>query len=113
MKDRLVVVLTNLKPRAMKAVGIESQGMVLCGTSESGKVELVDPPEGSEAGDLITFEDQGRSPPSEPLNSKKFFDKVAPDMNVSSKGQACWKEIPFKTEKGICTLKSLKDGKVA
>ena len=24
MKDRLVVVLTNLKPRAMKAVGIES-----------------------------------------------------------------------------------------
>ena len=55
MKDRMVVVLTNLKPRAMKAVGIESQGMVLCGDNET-TVELVDPPKGSVAGDLITFE---------------------------------------------------------
>ena len=55
MRDRMVVVLTNLKPRAMKAVGIESQGMVLCGDNET-TVELVDPPKGSVAGDLITFE---------------------------------------------------------
>ena len=111
MKDRLVVVLTNLKPRAMKAVGIESQGMVLCGQTDS-KVELVDPPAGSVAGDLISFEGQARSPPAEALNSKKFFDKVAPDMAVNSKGEACWKEVQFKTDKGVCTVKSLKEGKV-
>ena len=83
--------------------------MVLCGEHET-TVELVDPPKRSVAGDLITFEGQGRSPPADPLNSKKFSDKVAPFLNVNSKGEACWKEVQFKTDKGICTLKTLKDG---
>ena len=70
----MVVVLTNLKPRKMKVVeGFESQAMVLCGeTEDKSTVELLIPPKGSKAGDLIAFDGHGRAPPADTLNSKKF-----------------------------------------
>ena len=36
--------------------GIESQAMVLCANSESGLVELVDPPKQSKPGDQVWFQ---------------------------------------------------------
>lgn len=55
MTDALVVVLCNLK--AKKLAGYESHGMVLCGETENKDVvELIDPPAGSQPGDLISFE---------------------------------------------------------
>ena len=54
MTDALVVVLCNLK--AKKLAGYESHGMVLCGETENKDVvELIDPPAGSQPGDLISF----------------------------------------------------------
>ena len=45
MKDAMVVVLLNLKPR--KVAGFDSQGMVLCGeTPDKSAVELIVPPDG-------------------------------------------------------------------
>lgn len=42
LKDKKIVVFTNLKPRKIK--GIESQGMLLCVVSEDhSKVILIDP----------------------------------------------------------------------
>jgi methionine--tRNA ligase beta chain len=49
MQDRMVVVLCNLKPSAMR--GIKSFAMVLCATSADGeKTEFVIPPAGSKPG---------------------------------------------------------------
>lgn len=69
MNDSLVVVLCNLK--AKKLAGYESHGMVLCGeTVDKSVVELIEPPVGSQPGDLITFEGWERNPPAV-LNVKK------------------------------------------
>ena len=55
MTDSLVVVLCNLK--AKKLAGYESHGMVLCGeTVDKSVVELIEPPQGSVPGDLVSFE---------------------------------------------------------
>ena len=55
MTDALVVVLCKLK--AKKLAGYESHGMVLCGETENKDVvESIDPPAGSQPGDLISFE---------------------------------------------------------
>lgn len=53
MRDRLVVVLCNLKPCKLK--GVESCGMVLCASKDDPEKE-VEPllaPEGSEPGDRV------------------------------------------------------------
>ena len=39
MQDRMVVVLCNLKPAKMR--GVESAGMVLCGSREDPKESLI------------------------------------------------------------------------
>eukprot|EP00058_Branchiostoma_floridae_P026013 XP_002611503.1 hypothetical protein BRAFLDRAFT_117196 [Branchiostoma floridae] len=53
MQDRIVIAMCNLKPAKMR--GITSQAMVMCASSPE-KVELLDPPAGSQPGDRITFE---------------------------------------------------------
>jgi tyrosyl-tRNA synthetase len=54
MRDRMVVVLCNLKPCKLK--GVESCGMVLCASRDEPEKE-VEPllaPEGSEPGDRVS-----------------------------------------------------------
>ena len=57
MRERLVVVLCNLKPAKLK--GIESRGMVLCASVDGDpkQVEPLLPPEGCAAGDRIQVRD--------------------------------------------------------
>ena len=58
MRNRLVVVLCNLKPAKLK--GVESKGMVLCASiaNEDGKkfVEPLITPEGAAPGDRVHVE---------------------------------------------------------
>mmetsp|Transcript_28564 Transcript_28564/g.61539 ORF Transcript_28564/g.61539 Transcript_28564/m.61539 type:complete len:193 (-) Transcript_28564:610-1188(-) len=52
---REVLVLCNLKPRALK--GITSQGMLLCASDKAnGKVDPLTPPTGTLLGELVTIE---------------------------------------------------------
>ena len=53
MRDRMVVLMCNLKPAKMR--GIVSQAMVMCANCPE-KVEIIDPPQGSVPGDRIVFE---------------------------------------------------------
>ena len=67
--------------------------MVLCAELADGsKVELLKPPEGSQPGDLITFEGQGREPPiSGVLGGRKTaWDKRSTGMCVSAEGVGCF-----------------------
>lgn len=55
MKDKLCIVLVNLRPR--KLAEWNSHGMVMCAETENKSVvELLIPPAGSKPGDLISFE---------------------------------------------------------
>lgn len=78
MENQLVIVLTNLKAKPL--AGFPSHGMVLCAeTPDKSAVELITPPEGSQPGDLVFFEGQGREPP-EQLPKKNPWDTVQPAL---------------------------------
>uniref|UniRef100_A0A7S2V4I0 tRNA-binding domain-containing protein n=1 Tax=Fibrocapsa japonica TaxID=94617 RepID=A0A7S2V4I0_9STRA len=100
--DRSVVVLANLKPRAMR--GITSHGMLLCASNEDhSQVVPLSPPESSVPGELITVEGT-LSQPLEPCNrASKAFDKVAKDLYVNDDLQATFDGKPFLTPNGPCT----------
>ena len=108
MLNQSVVVLCNLKAKPLG--GFPSHGMVLCAeTPDKSVIELITPPAGSLPGDLVFFEGQGREPP-EQLPKKNPWDTVQPALVVDGEGICCWKETPFKTETGICTAKTIRNG---
>merc|ERR1712150_262659 len=117
MRDRLVVVLCNLKPAKLK--GVESKGMVLCAsvTKEDGTkcVEPLIAPHGAVPGDRVLVEGYEDGQPDEQLNpKKKVWEKLAVDLKTSSSHsadgscQAQWQGNPLViTGKGDIRAKSL------
>jgi len=79
MQNRLVVVVTNLKPA--KLVGIMSAGMVLAASIEDPtkkKVELVTPPAGAKPGERISVVGYTGDADEELNPKKKIFETVKP-----------------------------------
>ncbi len=109
MQNSLCVVLCNLKAR--KLADYMSHGMVLCAeTPDRAQAELLQPPEGSQPGDLIRFAGFERQPPAE-LNAKKNpWDNVQPKLNLNGEGVACYENIPFTCDKGVVKSKTIKNG---
>lgn len=100
--NRAVVVLANLKPRAIK--GITSNGMVLC-TSNADKTQVdpLSPPPDAKVGELITFAGHA-SDPAEPGNrATKAYSKVAAGFATNADGIATFESVPFMTKAGPCT----------
>jgi len=117
MKDRLVVVLCNIKPKPTR--GVTSHGMVLCASIGShddptnGKVEPLDPPADSIPGTLIHFDGFTGFKPDDELNpKKKYFEKVQPDFITTSERIAAYKDKPFLTPTGPCIVKSIVGGSI-
>lgn len=131
MQDRKIVVVANLKPVNMRS--IKSAAMVLAASpkQEEGAdphapdrvVELVNPPEGSEAGDKVYFEGweygEGKGPEKVLNPKKKQWEAIQPgfftgdDLSVGFdagrtevEGEA--KGVLVVEGKGICTVKTLK-----
>ncbi len=97
--NRKVVVLCNLKPRAMR--GITSAGMLLCGSNDDhSKVEPLLVPDGTPNGELITFEGHA-SAPIEPGNkSSKIYGKICDNFKVNELGEATYEGVVFATSGG-------------
>ena len=127
MQNRKIVAVCNLKPVTMR--GIKSAAMVLAASprlapgetdNHAGSVELVNPPEGAEAGERVYFEGfEGEPEPQ--LNPKKkvwddcqvgftttadrvvgFDPSAVEKLKDSGKGVAL-----LKTKEGVCTVKTL------
>ena len=117
MKDAMVVVLCNLKPK--KLADWMSHGMVLCCSSTDGtQCEFLTPPEGCQPGDLISFEGYERKP-VEQLNPKKnHWDNVRPKLFTADDLVGCYKDdesgksLPFMTTKGPCKASTVKEGTI-
>lgn len=88
MRNRLVVVLANLKPAKMR--GIMSEGMVMCASSPD-KVEILTPPPGSAPGDLVQVEGFSRNPEAVMNPKKKIFETVQVDLKTNEKKEATYK----------------------
>lgn len=99
LTNRKVVVLCNLKPRAMR--GITSAGMLLCGSNDDhSKVEPLIVPDGTPNGELITFEGHA-SAPIEPGNkSSKIYSKICDNFKVNENGEATYDGVLFQTTAG-------------
>ncbi|KAF9917971.1 hypothetical protein BX616_010720 [Lobosporangium transversale] len=114
MQNRLVCAVCNLKPG--KFQGVLSGAMLLAGSSaDDSVVELLQPPAGLEAGDVIEFEGfaQADRTSQEKLNPKHLiFEKVSEDFKISPEGIALYKDLQFSTKAGPVTLKSLKEGRI-
>lgn len=93
MRNKLVVVLCNLKPVKMR--GILSEAMVMC-ASTPDKVELLQPPENVKPGDRVVF-DQFPGEPDAQLNpKKKVWETVSVDIKTNDAGVATYKGCDFK-----------------
>lgn len=126
MQDRKVVVVANLKPVKMR--GIKSCAMVLAASprlkegeadDHKGPVELVSPPEGSEAGQRVFFEGW-QAEPEKVLNpKKKIWELFQPGFTTTEAKEVAFDARVIKelgkdgvsklvTEAGgVCTVPSL------
>lgn len=105
MRDRIVMVLCNLKPVKMR--GVTSEAMVMCASSPD-KVEVLIPPTGAFPGDLVICEGYPREPEAQLNPKKKIFETCAPDLKTNNDRVACYKDSPLVVEgKGPITAASL------
>merc|ERR1712185_768277 len=111
MEGAMVCVCANLKPR--KLVGFESQGMVLCGTSPSGKVvELLHAPAGAKIGERITIDGHEMLEPDDKLNEKTGkapWVVVQPGFSMNGSKQATYKGAVWLTSKGPVAATTVAD----
>ena len=110
--NRRAVLLCNLKPAKMR--GIESQAMVLAASDAShATVELLSPPAECAVGERVVFDGH----PGEPLApnviaKKKVWEAVQPHLSTSDDKVALYKDLPFSTAHGPCTVATLKGGTI-
>lgn len=101
MLGRDVIVLCNLKPRAMR--GVTSQGMLLCASNEDRtRVDPLAPPSGVPLGELITFEGHRVAPIEAGNRATKAFDRVVEELHTDEVGIAKFGDVPFTTSGGAC-----------
>lgn len=108
MLNRLVIVVANLKPAKLR--GVESCGMVLAASNaDHTQVELVDPPAGAQVGERVTFAGFPGEPDAQLNPKKKIFEDVKPRLHTNASRVAQYKDVPFMTSAGPCTVVSLAD----
>lgn len=107
MRDRMVVVLANLKPQSMR--GIKSAGMVLCASVENA-VEPLIPASGSNPGDRVFIEGYAGEP-DPVLNTKKSdaLAKMLSGFKTTASLNASWEGNDMCTSAGPVTVASLKN----
>ena len=134
MQDRKIVAVCNLKPVTMR--GIKSAAMVLAASprlkggeedAHKGPVELVEIPEGAEAGERISFAGWEGEPEGVLNPKKKVWETLQPGFTTDGEGKVAFDVtavealkgksgdgkgggLSFLTTKGggVCKVKSLK-----
>lgn len=101
MVGRNVIVLCNLKPRAMR--GVTSYGMLMCASNEDHtQVDPLSAPADTPIGELITFSGHKASPIDPGNRASKAFDRIAESLRCTDDGVAKFEDTPFITSKGPC-----------
>jgi aminoacyl tRNA synthase complex-interacting multifunctional protein 1 len=109
--NRKVVVLCNLKPKAL--LGVMSHGMVLCASDAThAHVDPVAPPSDASVGELIHFAGHITYPKLPGNAVGKAFKRVADKLWVNSDGVANFDGEPFMTQSGPCTS-TITDSKIS
>ncbi|KAI1313806.1 hypothetical protein EDD11_002513 [Mortierella claussenii] len=118
LEGRAVIVVGNMKPSKLR--GVVSQGMLLCAMEQDSngeviKVGLLEPAEGSQPGDKVTFEgftDEATVPVPLLTPKRKWFEKSRLHFSVKD-GVAYYKGSPFRTVQGLVRCKSISEGQIS
>ncbi|KAK5671642.1 glutamate--tRNA ligase [Batrachochytrium dendrobatidis] len=106
IRGKTILVLKNLKPVAMR--GIKSYAMVLCASNAThDKIEFLVPPAGSVPGDRVYFQGHEGVPEAQLNPKKKVWEAIQPDFTTRDDLVAVWKDVEFRTAKGVVTTSSL------
>lgn len=101
LQGRSVIVLCNLKPRAMR--GVVSQGMLLCASDEEHtRVDPLAAPDGAPLGELVTFAGHKVAPIDAGNRATKAFDRIADGFRTNAEGVAMFEDAEFSTSAGPC-----------
>lgn len=76
------------------------------------QVELVEPPKSAKIGERVTFPGYEGEPDAILNPKKKVWETVQADLNTNAELVACYKDIPFTTSAGICTVSSIQSGSI-
>ena len=128
LQNRKIVAVCNLKPVTMR--GVKSAAMVLAASprlglgeedSHKGPVELVQVPEGAEAGDRVFFEGWEGEPELVLNPKKKIWETLQPGFTTTDALEVGFEEgllgegkgegkgvAKLRTSKGYCSVNSLK-----
>lgn len=111
MEGKMVLVLANLKPRAMR--GFVSNGMLLCATNEE-KAELIEPPSGAIPGERVTISDLVGEADAV-LNAKKNpWEAVSPFFRTAKDEPiAMFKDMQLMTSAGPCRAATMTDSQIS
>mmetsp|Transcript_1307 Transcript_1307/g.3968 ORF Transcript_1307/g.3968 Transcript_1307/m.3968 type:complete len:225 (-) Transcript_1307:88-762(-) len=112
LENQRCLVVANL-PKA-KLAGVDSFGMVLCGSEgEKSKVEFIVPPDDAENGERVLCgdDDEPAMTPNQ-VKKKKIWTDVQPRLAVVD-GLACFEGEPLATSAGPCRTASIQAGPIS
>eukprot|EP00965_Chrysotila_dentata_P095388 3153142-Pleurochrysis_carterae.AAC.1 len=112
LEGKAVLVVCNLK--AAKLGGVESNGMVLCASSEDkSKVEFIEPPAEAAPGERVMCEGIMVEPASpNQVKKKKILEGACADLK-SVDNVATYKGIPLTTSAGPCRSPTIATGTIS
>ena len=127
MQDRKIIAVCNLKPVTMR--GVKSAAMVLAASPRlqpgdedhhKGPVELVEVPEGAEAGDRVLFQGWEGEPEGVLNPKKKVWETLQPGFTTDEEGRVGFeggvveqlKDLGKGKHEGVVGLLTTKDGGV-
>jgi len=118
LEGKLVVVVSNLKPRNM--AGIVSAGMVLCANNgrdgEARAVELLVAPEDAKPGERLGWGPERKYVEPHGANKvakKKIWENTQPDLIVNQSCEATWRGVVLTSSAGAVTCASLRGGGIS
>ena len=76
------------------------------------QVELVDPPKSATVGERVTFPGFSGEPDDVLNPKKKVWETLQVDLNTNTELVALYKDIPFTTSAGVCTVSSIASGSI-
>ncbi|KAK5649931.1 hypothetical protein RI129_000960 [Pyrocoelia pectoralis] len=92
LENKKVMLLCNLKPAKMR--GITSEAMIMCASCPTA-IEVLSPPPGCVAGEVVHCEGYTRNPDLIMNPKKKIFEAIVPDLATNDSLEACYKDAPF------------------
>ena len=112
LRNKKVLVVCNLK--SANLVGFKSFGMVLCAVdSDSGKTEIVNPPEGAKTGERVFVDGFSGEPlSSSQVKKNKAWRKLQTSLRTTGDKFAAWNGNVIKTSAGPCSVVSLEGAQI-